>query len=390
MINYPSNLPAPLIQGYSYEDNQRFVRDNVEIGPLVYAESSDDVYTVFSVEFSFNPVQKQGFEFFVETTLENRAKSFNLTLKKDGKFTEGICYISDISYSSSGKRWRATATIIMVKEITNTTDSQSVFTTGTHYWKMQAADTQEIDQGTSISSYNPLFIGTGINAQQASLRADSSDFSIGFDVSSNFGAVASQTVFNLLFSGHFTVEMMARFDTVQNESGNVSSIGVYTPITSIDGGVFNLICDNFDTGTGNAKPSFQLIYPGELDDSSDYAVRVIGDARSASDIVLGYIYHLLGTFNAVTRKLDLYVNGVLVGTDTITLEEYLIWRGDGTADNDLNSPTRTDRKTLYFGKRPVSGQIDQQSGLLDNIIIHSGVFMDATQAALQAGACNFD
>jgi hypothetical protein len=385
MIEYPSNLPAPLIRDYSYQDNTKFVRDDPAIGPLVSSLESVQNYTVYDVSFSLSETEIPAFRYFIETTLVDRSKSFAIELKYDGQFINAVCYISNVGYSSVGKRWNVSCQLISVDELLEETPIVTPITTASHYWDMDASATQQLDSGTSSTDYNLSFIGN-LTPTQPSLRSDATGFSILFPQEvSNGDSYLQNLVFQNTFLSHFTIEGIFKFDTIQDSGGNKSQIGITTPEEALNGGIFNLTADNLnDTVSSSTFPTFTLQLGGVYVDGNDYNNLVVADARSSVPVILGNTYHLLGTFNAITKTLYLYVNGVLAGTDTITDSDYDNWLGSG--EDYLGDSGRLNRRTLRLGKRPV-GDIAtnaDQSGRIDNVLLHNGIFMNAGQAAQQA------
>jgi hypothetical protein len=115
MIVYPSNLPSPLIRAYSAQDSELFIRDNVNVGPISYALDSIDGFTEFDVSFGLSGKEKEAFTDFVEVTLSDRSRSFEIELDNQGETITALCYMGNVNYSSVGKRWNASTTLTMVK-----------------------------------------------------------------------------------------------------------------------------------------------------------------------------------------------------------------------------------------------------------------------------------
>jgi hypothetical protein len=115
MIEYPSNLPKPLVRAYSAQDSQLFIRDDVSVGPISYALDSIDGYTDIDVSFGLDGKEKAAFTNFAQVTLSDRSRSFEIVLDNQGEFVTALCYMGEINYSSVGKRWNASTTLTIVK-----------------------------------------------------------------------------------------------------------------------------------------------------------------------------------------------------------------------------------------------------------------------------------
>lgn len=277
-------------------------------------------------------------------------------------------------------------------------------TSSAHYWTLDNLGVDFADTGTNSTDTGLWYFerkGTESNPG-FSLRLD--DTGNAFD---HTGSIRTDQLEPLQFnsvnwtdprqpsnlSGDFTVEIVFR----------QAGFGVQWGMTCHMIGTFILGFDNLDGG-GAIQPTFQLLNPkgsdsqsggpvsfqyqtDRIQSQSDYTNFVIKDARSSTTAIVDNTYHLLGTFEASTRTMKLYVDGVLEDTQTLTAGEYSSFLNGDDADPQkvLSKLDRYKRDRIYITpNRSLDSLPYTNGGYSDDLRIHQGVYMDDAQAAAQA------
>jgi len=120
-VNYPTNLPIPLVTGYTHSDAQKVRRNDVETGAPRFELLSEDGASFPTVTWLFKPVDFQVFEGFYKHSLKFGAISFNMNLQVGAGLKTHECYFNKpYKPSLSGKLWRVSASLVTVEKQYNT------------------------------------------------------------------------------------------------------------------------------------------------------------------------------------------------------------------------------------------------------------------------------
>lgn len=113
---YPCALPCPLVENFSFEDQELVAFNDFSSGPPIARARSAQGYSRFNAYFSLNALQQQIFRAFFRHVLANGSKTFNIDLNIDGGLTEHTCYMRNPRYRLSGKRWTAECQLISIDQ----------------------------------------------------------------------------------------------------------------------------------------------------------------------------------------------------------------------------------------------------------------------------------
>ena len=113
---YPCSLPLPLVENFSFEDQDLVVFNDLSSGPPIARAMSSQGYSRFNASFAFGALQMQVFRAFFRYKLVNGAKTFTIGLNIDGDTTEHTCYMRSPRYRLSGKRWTAECQLISIEQ----------------------------------------------------------------------------------------------------------------------------------------------------------------------------------------------------------------------------------------------------------------------------------
>ena len=283
---------------------------------------------------------------------------------------------------------------------------------GSHYWNVDETGSDYQDSGDNSGDTGIWYFereGDEINPN-VSLRLDETGNAFAHTVTGGSKTNAlSPIVVNsgnsttprmpADLSGDFTVEIALRQVGFGSEHG----------LTVHMVGVFILGFDRYDGGA-TITPTFQLLNPKGSDtavsgpgyitqqsdtiqSTTDYNNLVIKDARGSTTALVDNTYHLLGTFEASSKTMKLYVDGVLADTQTLTTGEYnsFLLGDDADAQKDLSDGTRYKRDRIYvMPNRSIAGDGSANElaytngGYSDDLRIHQGTYMSDNQAAAQA------
>lgn len=116
-VAYPTNLPIPLVTGYSHPDSQKVRRNDVETGPPRFELLSEDGPSFPTVNWLFKPFDFQVFEGFYKHSLKFGAISFTMNLQVGAGLKVHECYFNK-AYKPSlqGKLWKVTASLVTIEK----------------------------------------------------------------------------------------------------------------------------------------------------------------------------------------------------------------------------------------------------------------------------------
>jgi hypothetical protein len=122
LIDYPCDMPLPLIESYSYIDQLQVRRNDVQVGPPRYSLLSEDAPTHFNIAFSFNEFEFRVFEAWYKRDLVYGSVSFNIDLDVGaGRNQAHECYLDDVyQVAQLGKRWRITVPLLAIRKVYET------------------------------------------------------------------------------------------------------------------------------------------------------------------------------------------------------------------------------------------------------------------------------
>lgn len=78
-ISYPSNLPLPLLKGYRYKSDPKFVRTSLP-GAIQQRRKFTSGQIVYRISFLFTDINLYRFQNFYINTIKNGLEWFNLKL----------------------------------------------------------------------------------------------------------------------------------------------------------------------------------------------------------------------------------------------------------------------------------------------------------------------
>ena len=113
-INYPTQLPAPVQNGYSMQHVSPLLRTGMQSGRARQRRIFTSVPSMLSVSFFFeSKTEVQLFEGFFQHTLKDGAEWFNMPLKTPMGYYAVECRFADIygPLELDGLYWRTSATI---------------------------------------------------------------------------------------------------------------------------------------------------------------------------------------------------------------------------------------------------------------------------------------
>jgi len=116
-VEYPTNLPIPLVTGYSHPDSQKVRRNDVETGPPRFELLSEHGPSFPTVNWLLSSIDFQVFEGFYKHSLKFGAISFNMNLQVGAGLKVHECYLNK-AYKPSlqGKLWKVTASLVTVEK----------------------------------------------------------------------------------------------------------------------------------------------------------------------------------------------------------------------------------------------------------------------------------
>lgn len=117
-INYPTNLPGPLVSSNAYTPKDRVYRNDLASGPPVYVLNDDSGWVMFDVSFRWTALQLQVWRNFYRVILASGARSFNVPLIVDGAPRLHECYVDTVPQATqSGKLWTVSFSLLAIEEV---------------------------------------------------------------------------------------------------------------------------------------------------------------------------------------------------------------------------------------------------------------------------------
>lgn len=116
-LAYPTNLPIPLVSGYTHSDIEKVDIVKVETGPPRVELISEDGPSFPSVSWLFKPLEFKVFEGWYKHTLNFGEKSFDIRLKVGMGIEVHECYFNKpYKPSLQGKLWKVSANLIAIEK----------------------------------------------------------------------------------------------------------------------------------------------------------------------------------------------------------------------------------------------------------------------------------
>lgn len=115
-VDYPCNLPAPLVSQNTISPQTVVRMQQVAGGPPIAKLFSSDTWVAHNCAFSFNELQYQVFVQWYIWTTKNGSLSINIPLKNSLGLTTQEAYIPSYQSQQLGKRWTVTCQIIVVRQ----------------------------------------------------------------------------------------------------------------------------------------------------------------------------------------------------------------------------------------------------------------------------------
>jgi len=115
-VNYPANLPAPLVSQNQITPQQATRIQNVQGGPPIVQLVSSDTTSTHTCAFSFNEVQYQVFDQWFQWSLAQGSKTASIPLKTAIGFDSHECILSNPQAQQVGRRWAVSAVIIILRK----------------------------------------------------------------------------------------------------------------------------------------------------------------------------------------------------------------------------------------------------------------------------------
>lgn len=126
-IDYPCNLPAPLVSQNTITPQAAVRMQQVSGGPPIAQLFSSDNWVAYNSAWSFSELQYEVFDAWYTWKLKNGSVSVLLPLKGAYGLTDQESYIPTYQAQQVGKRWIVTAQIIVIrKEKIDECDAESL------------------------------------------------------------------------------------------------------------------------------------------------------------------------------------------------------------------------------------------------------------------------
>ena len=118
---YPTTLPGVILAALTVTENQAYRTNDSEIGPATYELLSEDVPTLFNVQWTFYPFDFQVFENWFKFDLTKGVKSFTIDLPVGAGILEHECnFRGSYSASRQGQLTTVSATLRAIAKQFNT------------------------------------------------------------------------------------------------------------------------------------------------------------------------------------------------------------------------------------------------------------------------------
>ena len=262
-----------------------------------------------------------------------------------------------------------------------------VATSGDYVWEMDSTSTPEPDTGKAPVDEDFTYAVSPPTTGEASLRADSTGSSMGFEAPRRMTNVAAPLVLGNGFSIEYAVQPLiigARSIT----GGDSRLIPGMRAVVNTQTGMFAMGFDNWNNpgAATDLTPYFALVSDHRSYQDLDERVDLDGEARGTTVMVLNNIYHLCGTLSA-SGVARIYVNGVQEGTDSINMTDWI-----SIGNENLLSGSRTLRNYLEVGGQFLDGAhravANCGSARIDNARIYL-VELDSAEVATKAAEIAF-
>lgn len=242
---------------------------------------------------------------------------------------------------------------------------------GDYHWTLDDLSGVLVNTGTS-SGGDITTVGT-VEYQKPSLRFDGTGKTIRFPGSSN---IYADITLPLVYQDGITIEAIVKTDsTAKGLSFDVTkgrvAAGLYSNSNISNDSLWTLRFDNFNNSSvDETTPTFGLLKRATIYSlPTNYATGLEAEVRGNSPIALGSTHHILATIRPSDNTIELWVDGVSLGTDAIPIA----WYGTG-ADNVLDGS----KSSLFrFGDPYLNGQFKAIDATYDEVKIH---LLEADQA----------
>lgn len=115
-VDYPANLPAPLVSQNQITPQQATRIQNVQGGPPIVQLFSSDVTSTHQCGFSFSELEYQVFDQWFKWQLVSGSKSANIPIKTAIGFDSNECILVNPTAQQVGRRWIVSSVIIIVRK----------------------------------------------------------------------------------------------------------------------------------------------------------------------------------------------------------------------------------------------------------------------------------
>lgn len=303
--------------------------------------------------------------------------------------------IFDVTIVTSGQTWIFPIDTRTVTNPDSNGSGTNLVLSANNFWLDQPV---MFNSGTTTTAISPYFnleskefneASNNLIYAVASMRVDGLGAALDTAGSSHWMGSSIEDV-PLAYGSGFTVETIVRYNGTANSSGRACGV-ISATSNSFDKSLWVLGFDDYDGsagGSGTVTPTFSLLQRNTIYDRSANASNNVADLRGVL-AVSGNIYHLLATIRPSNNSIEFYVNGVSVGSATLSQSAFDAWaipNGAGEDEDVLlgNFPTRFD-----IGARYTNGawRVGQDSHIQD-LKVHL-LEADDAFALQQASVANF-
>ena len=196
---------------------------------------------------------------------------------------------------------------------------------------MRNTGENELDVVLATDSFNsatqPLF-------GQSSLRSDNTGNSVTFN-STRYLRDSTDTI-PIRYDSGFTGEMLFRLDSFSSRGSiNGNACGALSSFRNVSvSTLWTMRCDNWNdpSETSNVYPCFSLLQRNSLYSTALNFSNNEADVRSSVPAVSGRVYHFIFTIRPSNNTIELWVDGVSVGSQNFDSNWFI---GNGTAPQNL-------------------------------------------------------